>query len=280
MAITFPANSLWVVTDLDGTLLDEERYTCDAARPALDALAAARVPLVLATSKTRAEVEHFAATIMGNPMYIVENGGEVVVPAERSPTYSNGASMRQPLIIELGVRRHLLLMHLADIAEETGARLRGFAHLSLEETMALTGLPEMLARFARDRHYDEPFLLEQGRLPPLVAAASRRGLRVTHGGRWHHLTGDTDKGMALTVLRQRVVLEGRRPFMVGLGDAANDLSFLRVVDRPIVIPRPNGVDPGLASALPHAERTPKAGPAGWNAAILAVLAGRLLPRVS
>ena len=31
----------------------------------------------------------------------------------------------------------------------------------------------------------------------VVAAASRRGLRVTHGGRWHHLTGDTDKGMAL-----------------------------------------------------------------------------------
>ena len=82
------------------------------------------------------------------------------------------------------------------------------------------------------------------------------------------------------MLRQRVVLEGRRPFTVGLGDAANDLSFLRLVDRPIVIPRPNGVDPGLASALPHAERAPKAGPAGWNAAILAVLAGRLLPRVS
>jgi mannosyl-3-phosphoglycerate phosphatase len=280
MAISFPANSLWIVTDLDGTLLDEERYTCDAARHALDALEAARVPLVLATSKTRAEVEHLAATIMGNPMFIVENGGEVIVPAERSPTSSNGASMSQPLVIELGVRRHLLLTHLADIAQETGARLRCFAHLSLEQTMALTGLPETLARLARDRHYDEPFLLERGRLPAIVAAASRRGLRVTHGGRWHHLTGNTDKGMALKALRQRVVLEGRRPFTVGLGDAANDLSFLRLVDRPIVVPRPSGVDPSLASALPQAERAPKPGPAGWNAAVLAVLAGRLLPRVS
>jgi mannosyl-3-phosphoglycerate phosphatase len=86
--------------------------------------------------------------------------------------------------------------------------------------------------------------------------------------------------MALNVLRQCIDLGGRRPFTVGLGDAANDLSFLRIVDRPIVIPRPNGLDPALSSALPHAERAPHPGPRGWNAAILALLAGRLLPRVS
>ena len=151
----------------------------------------------------------------------------------------------------------------------------------LEETMSLTGLPEPLARLARDRHYDEPFKVAlPWRLPAILAAASRRRLRVTHGGRWHHLTGDTDKGTALRLLRQRIAGEHRRPFIVGLGDAANDLSFLSMVDRPIVIPRPNGLDPGLSSALRYAERAPYPGPRAWNAAMLKVLAGEELPRVS
>jgi phosphoserine phosphatase len=67
---------------------------------------------------------------------------------------------------------------------------------------------------------------------------------------------------------------------VGLGDAANDLPMLRAVDRPIVMPRPGGaLDPTLAAALPHAERARAAGPGGWAAAVLDVLAGESLPKV-
>lgn len=46
-----------VFSDLDGALLDHETYEFDAARPALDRLRRDGVPLVLCTSKTRAEVE-------------------------------------------------------------------------------------------------------------------------------------------------------------------------------------------------------------------------------
>jgi hypothetical protein len=57
-------------------------------------------------------------------------------------------------------------------------------------------------------------------------------------------------------------------------------TVLAAVDRPIVIPRPGDrIDADLASHLPAAERAPAPGPAGWNAAILAVLAGRRLPTV-
>lgn len=269
---------LWVVTDLDGSLLDGVHYGCEAAREALDALSAARVPLVLASGKTLAEMEQVARLVAVNAAFIVENGGAIVIP----PGFSDEAGASPAgaaIVVELGTSRTALVAHLADIAAETGARLRGFADLTLEETASLTGLPEPLARLARDRHYDEPFLVE----PPAVlaaieAGADRRGLRITHGGQWHHLTGLTDKGTALEVLLQRCRGAGR-PVTVGLGDAPNDLSFLRIVDRPIVIPRPDGVDPGLAAALPHAERAPSPGPEGWNAAILSVLAGRSLPRV-
>jgi len=69
--------------------------------------------------------------------------------------------------------------------------------------------------------------------------------------------------------------------VVGLGDAANDLPLLLAVTRPIVMPGPDGtVDPVLATCLPGVERAPAPGPAGWSAAVLAVLPGGALPRVT
>jgi len=114
----------------------------------------------------------------------------------------------------------------------------------------------------------------------LEEAARKRGLRVTRGGRLHHLSGPGDKGEALRALLRLLPLDphGRN---VGLGDAANDLPMLEVVDRPIVMPRRDGeIDAVLAAALPGAERAPGPGPSGWAAAVVAVLAGESLPRVA
>ena len=123
----FPARRLWVVTDLDGSLLDEEHYACDAARDALDVLAAGGIPLILATGKTRAEVEHIAVGLAGSPVFIVENGGAIVIPGEFIPEMSttHGGS---PILMELGLPRNVLLKHLADIADETGTHLLSIEH--------------------------------------------------------------------------------------------------------------------------------------------------------
>jgi len=148
---------------------------------------------------------------------------------------------------------------------------------------ALTGLPEDQAALAMRREYDEPFVVEDppGRDPAVDArldrAARERGLQVTHGGRLHHLTGPVDKGEALRAITRAARFDGD---VAGLGDAANDLPLLLAVTRPIVMPRPDGtVDPALVARLPGVERAPAPGPAGWSAAVLAVLSGGSLPRV-
>src|SRR6185295_12866478 len=69
-----------VVTDLDGTLLDQDTYDWEPARSALERLRALGIPLVFCTTKTRAEVEHWR-TITGNAHpFIVENGGAMYIP--------------------------------------------------------------------------------------------------------------------------------------------------------------------------------------------------------
>jgi predicted mannosyl-3-phosphoglycerate phosphatase (HAD superfamily) len=56
---------------------------------------------------------------------------------------------------------------------------------------------------------------------------------------------------------------------VGLGDAPNDAPFLQEVDVPILIASPR-VD-RLRALAPGGQVTTLEGPAGWNAAVLAVL---------
>jgi predicted mannosyl-3-phosphoglycerate phosphatase (HAD superfamily) len=89
--------------------------------------------------------------------------------------------------------------------------------------------------------------------------------------------GTSDKGKALVQLLEAWPSPGHGLASVGLGDSPNDLPLLQAVDRPILVPRPDGlVSPVLAEALPHAERAPRPGPEGWNAAVLAVLSGARL----
>jgi mannosyl-3-phosphoglycerate phosphatase len=257
-----PAYPLLFVTDLDGTLLDERDGSFEAARPALAALRERGIRLVLCSSKTRAEMEPLARALgLASPL-VVENGGGLVLPDSRS--------------LDLGAPRGELVTALAEIAAETGVGVRGFAAMSVSEVSRRTGLAEAAAALALDRHYDEPFLVEQeSGLPRLQAAAAGRGLRITRGGCFHHLTGAHHKGTALQRLLGLLEPAGRRSTSVGLGDSPNDREMLEAVDRPILVPRPGGeVDASLRAALPRAERAPSPGPQGWNAAVLAVLEGR------
>jgi mannosyl-3-phosphoglycerate phosphatase len=264
---------LLVATDLDGCLLEEATYGYDAARPALAALARRRVPLVLCSSKTRAEMQPLARELGAGP-FIVENGGAIVVPPGHLPRLAGRRDAEGYREVVLGTGRDALVRALAELAEQSGARVRGFSSLDADGVSALTGLAAPAAARALRREYDEPFLIDSGSEERLARAAACRGLRVTRGGRFHHLLGPVDKGRALQRLIALYAAEGVRFTVVGLGDSPNDLSMLQLADRAILMPRPGGaVDPTLLRALPRAARAPEPGPAGWNAAVLAFLAG-------
>jgi mannosyl-3-phosphoglycerate phosphatase len=269
---------LVVFSDLDGTLLDRERYSFEEAEPALRALRERGIPLVLCSGKTRAEMEPLRARLGLDAPFIVENGGAIVVP-EAGPGPAR--------LVPLGVPRAQLIAALVELERETGIPLRPFSQLSPEEVAGLTGLSAEQAARAQQRDYDEPFLItgpgmasgdsrDRALDDRLDAAARRFGLRVIHGGRLHHLTGPSDKGTAVRAVLRLPAYQ--RVESLGLGDAASDRALLEAVDRPILVPGPGGIDPALATALPAAERAPAPGPRGWNRAVLTILEGGQLPR--
>ena len=67
-----------IFTDLDGTLLDYSTYSFEAAMPALKRLQECGIPLVIVSSKTRAEIEPLLAELPPlSKLFITENGSAV-----------------------------------------------------------------------------------------------------------------------------------------------------------------------------------------------------------
>ncbi|MDH4196888.1 MAG: HAD-IIB family hydrolase, partial [Candidatus Aminicenantes bacterium] len=262
-------NLSWVIfTDVDGTLLDHDSYGFEPARPALEDLAARRIPVVLCSSKTRAELEEVRTRLDNSDPFVVENGGAAFIPAGYFPfSVPEGRESGAYLALEFGVPYEKLRQALARIRAELGGGLRGFGDMTADEVARLCGFSCREAELARRREYDEPFVVEDRvTAGDLSAAAARLGLRTTRGGRFFHLTGDNDKGRAVRALRA-LYERSRGPVRtVGIGDSLNDLPLLESVDVAVLVQKPDGAyDPDIG--LPGLIRAPGPGPAGWNAAV-------------
>lgn len=274
-----PAPGLVVFTDLDGTLLRHEDYDWSAAREALAELARRRIPLVLASSKTRAEIEAWRLRIGTRDPFISENGGALYLPPGSTPGPVPGSvPVSGYLRVEFGTPYSRLRDALQLLARDLGVGLRGFGDMEAGEIAHLTGLSGADLDLARQREYDEPFVPErplsreeEARLGERVGAL---GLRVTRGGRFHHLVGPNSKGEAARLLMSGYRAGGESVTSFGLGDGPNDLELLLAVDHPIVVARPDGTHaPELRAGLPpHARFTRGAGPEGFAEAVLDCLA--------
>jgi mannosyl-3-phosphoglycerate phosphatase len=268
-----------VFTDLDGCLLDRQTYSFNAARPALERLQADQIPVVLVSSKTRAEIEPLRRQLNHQGPFIVENGGAVFVPngtfdfplerVRRRATYH---------VIEFGTPYAMLRDVLKQIECSVDTPLIGFGDLSIDDLMALTGLSREAALRAKLREYDEPYLV-QG--PATIATEVcrqivTRGLQWTHGGRFFHLTGLNNKGQAALKLlhyyKRQWDLDGQRSTVetVGIGDSLNDLPLLLAVDHPVLVQKPDG-SYDREIDVPRLIYAPGIGPVGWNHAILDLL---------
>jgi mannosyl-3-phosphoglycerate phosphatase len=260
-----------IFTDLDGTLLDERTYSWADAQPALDRLRESNVPLVLTTSKTRAEVEMWRAHFGNEDPFISENGGGIFIPQGYFPFRAPASIERDGYdVIELGDRYDDLVETLGAAAAESGTNVVGFHSLSAEEVSRRCGLPLEQARLAKRREYDEPFEIEAGQDSiPLIAAIEKRGKRYTKGGRFHHITGKNDKAAAVILLTNLYRRVHHEVFSIGFGDAWNDVGFLNAVQVPVLMQSPSVGE--LEGAVARVRVTRRSGPAGWSEALIDIL---------
>ena len=76
MTNTISTPKWWVVTDLDGTLMDHQ-YDWSPAEPAIRRLQQVGIPVIPCTSKTAEEVIRFRHELDLHDPFIVEKGGAI-----------------------------------------------------------------------------------------------------------------------------------------------------------------------------------------------------------
>lgn len=270
--------SLVIFTDLDGTLLDYESYSFEAARPALEALRDREVPLVICSSKTRAEIERYREKLENAHPFICENGGAIFIPRGY---FGFSIKCAPPDIVRdenycaivLGAP-YPRLRHVLEDLRDQGFDVRGFGDMTAREVAETAGMSLEEARLAKQREFDEPFVLRgsEAEADALFYAIEARGLRHTEG-RFFHIMGDSDKGMAVEILTEFFRKRDSGLVTAALGDSPNDIPMLAKVDHPIIVEKPGvGHDPRIeVRGLVRAEGV---GPAGWSRAVLGLLEGR------
>lgn len=250
--------TLVVFSDLDGTLLDHARYDWRPAAPALAALRRRGVPLVLATSKTAAEVGPLHAELaLGETPAIVENGAGVYRPGHADkPATGDYARLRAAL---------------DTLPPEIRASFRGFGDMSAAEVARLTGLTEDAAILARRRVFSEPGLWTgtAAGQAAFQAALAAQGIAARQGGRFLTLSFGRSKADAMAeVARDLGATE-----TIALGDAPNDIEMLQSATHGVIVRNDHG--PGMPrlpeEASGRIRRTTAPGPAGWSEAVLDLL---------
>jgi mannosyl-3-phosphoglycerate phosphatase len=260
-----------VFTDLDGTLLDARTYSFDAALPALDLLRSKKIPLVICTSKTRAEVELWRTRLGIEHPFIVENGGAVFIPKGYFPFRVPNSCQRDGYtVLEFGAPYRDLVAELKAAARESGCDVLGFSDMSVAELAVRSLLPVQQAELAKRREYDEAFEVLSSGTYRLLEAIERRGRKWTRGDRFYHITGNNDKAMAVAGLSALLRKAHGEITTIGLGDGWNDVGLLASVDVPVLVR--SRFDAAIKRAEPRCIVTSAPGPHGWNHAMLELLA--------
>jgi len=263
-----------IFTDLDGTLLDHYYYSFDPAREALEKINQQGIPLIICTSKTRAEIEFWRKKLKNHYPFISENGGAIFYP--RPETLPNLYPLRKIdhyFTIELGTPHPVLLMNFKNLKRSLGEKIRGISEMNIAEVIELTGLPLEQALLAQKREYSEPFIFKGNpdEKEDLKALIQKFKLNLTEGGRFFHLMGGNDKGKAVSMVIKGYKNSYPNLRSIGIGDSPNDLPMLQVVDIPILVQKPDKTYDRKIPPLPHLIYAPGVGPEGWNKALLEIL---------
>ncbi len=270
-----------VYTDLDGTLLDHHTYSAGPALAMLDVLKRKNVPVVICTSKTFAEVQHLQSQLSIEAPFIVENGAAIYFPLSifdesdlQSMTHVLTASVHEGYLVKtFSKSRDYWIALLEKAKHETQLNFTRFDELSIQKIAQLTGLDFEHAERASQREFGEPIIWQdsdEAKLKFSKYIESKQG-GILQGGRFMHLSGAFDKGLALSWLQNffhefrgalKYSFEAEDIKSIALGDSGNDIAMLEQADVAIVIRSPAHEAPELEHD--NVRLSKKYGPEGWS----------------
>lgn len=264
-----------IFTDLDGTLLHPKAYSFEEAGPALGLIKEEGIPLILCSSKTRAEMEVYLKKLENKHPFVSENGGGIFIPKGYFKSVGCGVptfcSSRYDFVI-LATPYQEIRETFIDLRQRLNARVKGFGDMTAREIAVISGLTEEEANLAKQRDFGEPFIFFEGDADKrFLNAIEEKGLHWTQG-RFFHIMGNNDKGKAVKILKHLYEKTFGQIVTIGLGDGFNDLPMLKEVDHPVLIPKEDGSYDTRVD-IPNLTKAKRIGPSGWNEEVLLAIKG-------
>ena len=246
-------SSLWIVSDVDGTLMDHS-YDLTPAKETIKTLQKLSIPVILCTSKTASEVKVIRKELNLTDPYIVENGAAI---------YGESLEKIDGKII-LGEKYEFLEEILNFISKEIDYKLIPLNNLTDQEATQLTGLKGNSLNLMRDRHWSMPFLNPPSFFEDKInICCNKFKVEIFKGNRMSHLLSiNSNKGKAINALKEYSNIQNIQ--IVGLGDSPNDLPLLLNSDIRIVIPGVDGPNLNLLDQLKDLEFTLASEPNGYG----------------
>ena len=170
-------SSIWIVTDVDGTLMDHS-YDLSPAKDTIKLLKELSIPVILCTSKTAAEVRVIRKKLNLKDPYIVENGAAI---------YGESLKKVNGKII-LGEKYEKLENILKIISSEINYDLVPLNNISDKEATELTGLKGYSLKLMRDRKWSMPFLNPpENKEEKINSCCKKYNVEVFRGNRMSHM---------------------------------------------------------------------------------------------
>ena len=266
------ADQIVVVTDIDASLLEPGSRFLPDERAALAFLAERGIPLVINSSRSRAEIERLHHTLNIVTPFISEHGSALFLPHQWLPFVADRA---RPAVgghvVDFGRRYYEVVDTLRLVCRELNLEIVSFAELSIDEVAQELGVPSAEAQLVKLREYTELFRIEdesEATLSRLFKALRRRGLRCCQRGRHFLVSATPNRAESLRTLKGLWKRAWGEHVMVGLGDSEDDVSWLQFVDVPIFIENGrSGIPARVLRKLPTVRLTERHGRLGWSDAV-------------
>lgn len=262
-------------TDFDQFFVQQRDPLRAGVREALDLLASRSVPLVLCSSRTRAEIERIQRALAVRHPFVSENGAALHLPRGYFPCVPEGTRSVGGYDVLVFARPYQdVVQALRRTATRLGVVVNGFSEMSVLEVAEACGLSLPEAHLAKLREYAEPFRIVDG-TPGLqdrfVAALRREGLTCVNGGNFCHVGAGVDTGHAIRTLSALYRHRCKEVRTIGVSDGRTDTTVLQAVDTAVVVLHAALNTGQLLRKVPKAQVTTAAGPLGWKEAVFATV---------
>lgn len=262
-----------IYTDLDGTLLNHDSYSHEAADPLLRELKDSHIPVVPCSSKTRAELLPLREELNNQHPFIIENGAAVFIPKGYfSQQPEDTRTHNDYWVKEFSLPREHWAKRLSTLGEAFSDDFTTFSEMSVADIMRLTGLNAQQAELAAQREFGEP-VYWQGSVEQrntFIEHLRKEGIGVLQGGRFLHIAGSNDKGQAINWLHSIFTQNKSAGASIAAGDSQNDAAMLEAADFALIIRSPVHPPPELNSNNQQITSA-SYGPEGWNEGIRNIL---------